>query len=240
MHSKLQKFVERPLHSPSSLHKHAILISDSKGNYLKEHRDIITQFGFDIEFQCRGGARFHDYYYWLQRNLAQKVQVYGQIVLYIFLGTCDLTTKKGRFIDLAHENDHAAISYLQYQINRYLNFVSNFPSVSIVFLQIPPYSIQAWNQSRGHRYPSQFLERDLVLYERICIINDYINEINERLGVFSPRFRLDLYRNRKSSQSGHNRTSVNFANYKDGVHPNKLLARCWMKRIIILVFKFCV
>ena len=235
MHSKLQKYVDRPLHYPGRLQKHAILISDSKGNYLRKPHDLISQFGYQIEFQCHGGARFYEYFYWLQKNLANRVRIYGQVVLYIFLGTCELTLKKGKFIDLKHEKDENAVSYVQYQIQRYLNFVSNFPTVSIVFLQIPPYSIQAWNSSRGHRDPSSFLSKDLILYERICILNEYINELNAKMGKISPRFKLDLLRNRKSGETGHSRTSINFASFKDGVHPNDLLARCWMKRIVLLV-----
>ena len=41
------------------------LIADSKGNYLKAHADKIEQFGYHINFQCRSGASFADYYYWL-------------------------------------------------------------------------------------------------------------------------------------------------------------------------------
>lgn len=239
MHSQLQKYLDIPIHPPRGLQKHAILISDSKGRYLRNHSDLIQQFGFQIEFQCFGGARFCDYFYWLQSNLDKKVRIFGQIVLYIFLGTCDLTGKKGRFIDLKHEDDAVAISYMYHQIDRILNFVKHFPTVSVVFLEIPPYSIQTWNQSKGHRDPSSFLSRDLILYERICIVNDYIKSVNEQVGAISPRFKLDLYRKRKGKGASHGRTSINFSNYTDGVHPKSLLARCWMKRIVLLVFRDC-
>ena len=156
MHNKLQKYVDRALRHPGRLRIHAILISDSKGNYLRKHHDLISQFGYQIEFQCHGGARFYEYFYWLQKNLVNRVRICGQVVLYIFLGTCELTLKRAKFIDLKHEKDENAVSYVQYQIQRCLNYVSNFPTVSIVFLQIPPYSIQAWNSSRGHRDPSSF------------------------------------------------------------------------------------
>lgn len=240
MHSKLQKYVNIPIRDPGRLRKHPILVSDSKGNYLRTHSDLIEQFGYNVEFQCRGGAIFVDQFYLLQSNLRKKVHQFGEIVLYVFLGTCDLTLKKGKYIELRHDNDHAAVSYLLFQINRFLNFVSNFPSVSIVFLEIPPYSLQAWNKSRGHRDPFSFQSQDLILHQRICLINDYIRGINHSKDVVSPRFNLDLHRYRKSSGSNQGRTSINFSNYKDGVHPKPLLARCWMKRIVLRIFTDCV
>lgn len=240
MHSKLKKFVDTPIHFQGRLWKQPILISDSKGNYLKTHSDLIEQFHHHIDFQCRGGARFVDYFHWLKYNLAKKVTQYGHIIIYCFLGTCDLTLRKGKYIQLRHDDDRVAISYLQYQIDRYRDFVANFPTVSIVFLEIPPYSIQQWNKSKGHRDPSVFRSQDLILYERISVVNEYIKTVNERTSFRSPRFNLDLLRCRKVKGKDHGRTSINFSNYKDGIHPTPLLARCWLKRIIVLIFTDCV
>lgn len=240
MHSKLQKFVDTPIHFQGRLRKQPILIADSKGNYLRTHSDLIEQFDCRIEFQCRGGARFADYFYWLQSNLPKKVAQFGNIVLYIFLGTCDLTLRKGKYIELRHDSNALAVSYLQYQIIRYLQFVSHFTSVSIVFLEIPPYSIETWNKSRGHRDPASFHSQDLLLRERILPVNKYIKEVNDRKLVKSPRFITDLLRYRKAKGQNHSRTGITFANFKDGVHPNQLLARSWMKKIVLRVFVDCV
>lgn len=236
--SKLQKYVDAPFHFYGRLKKQPILISDSKGNYLKYHSDLIEQFGYFIDFQCRSGARIADYFYWLQSNLHKKVQQFGNIVLYVWLGTCDLTCRKGKFIALRHDSDNLAVSYLKNQIDRYLSFVSKFPTVQLVFLEIPPYSIQAWNNSKGHRDPSVFLSQDLILYERIILVNEYIKEINFQRSVESPRFKLDLLRYRKS-KNGDQRKSINYNSYKDGIHPNPVLARYWMKRIIARIFIDC-
>ena len=73
MYSKLVKYVERPFHFLGTLRKQAFLIADSKGNYLKPLADLIEQFGYHIDFKCRSGARFADYYYGLQSNLNRKV-----------------------------------------------------------------------------------------------------------------------------------------------------------------------
>lgn len=248
---KLQKYLERPIVFHSRLKKHPILLADSKGNYLRQHASDIYQPFCDIEFQCRGGAKFEDYYIWLKRNLARKVQQFPYIVLYIFLGTCDLTsitpyskdTSKSRvkrYIELRHSDDNACFSYVRGQIDKYCQFISNFPTVSVVFLEIPPYSIQEWNKYQGHPNPKSFLSQDLILYERISIINDYIKSLNQAKCVRSPRFDQDLRRVRKSQGDSHKRTSLNFSNYKDGIHTKPLLARCWMKRILLQIFADCV
>ena len=123
-----------------------IFISDSKGNYIRNHSDLIEDFGYTIDFICKGGARFQDYYHWLTRNLHKKVHEFGNIVLFIWLGTCDLTSRQGKYIDLRHRDDATAISNLKFQIDRYCAFVSNFKTVKLVFLEIPPYSIEVWNR----------------------------------------------------------------------------------------------
>ena len=129
---KLTKYLERPFNFNGRLRCKPILIADSKGNYLKSRADLINQFQYSLELQCRGGARFQDYFYWLQHNLSNKVAQYGKIVLYVWLGTCDFTVKsdlqdptvsrrnctKKIYIQLRHETDSEAVSYLKYQIDR--------------------------------------------------------------------------------------------------------------------------
>ncbi len=103
--SKLEKCVNRPLKCDGKIRKHAILISYSKGNYIRKHTDIIPAFGGNLRFICKGGARFADQFVWLENNLADYICRHGQTVLYIWLGTCDLTTRNGRFIHLRHGSD---------------------------------------------------------------------------------------------------------------------------------------
>lgn len=239
MNSKLQKYIERPLYFNGRLKCKPILIADSKGNYLKSHSDIISNFGYSVEFVCRGGARFQDYFHWLRYNLENKVNQYGNIVLYIWLGTCDLSVKKGKFTELRHTDDSTAISYMKFQIDRYISFVSNFPSVTLVFLEIPPYSIKEWNHSKGFHNPQLFHSQDLILLERVSLVNEYIRLVNENTFVTSPRFKLDLLRFRKAKGDKSHRASLNFSTYKDGIHPGYLLARCWMKRLVQQIFKDC-
>ena len=159
----------------------------------------------------------------------------------MFLGNCDLTLRQGQFFNLRHNSDSIAVSYLQSQIHKYIKFVSEFPSVKLIFLEIVPHSIQKWNKSGGNKEPKIFLQQDIVFYERICLINDYcIRQVNYNAGVKSPNLRTDLMRYRKDKLSDSCRISVNYINYLDGIYPGPLLARCWMKQIIAYSFTHCI
>ena len=56
---------------------------------------------------------------------------------------------KSRCIELRHTDDSLAVVYLKNQVDKYLKDVASFPSVSIVFLEIPSYSKVEWNTSKG-------------------------------------------------------------------------------------------
>ena len=243
-------YINTPIHFDGILTRKPIFLSDSKGRYIEKHRDLITQFGYSIEFNFFGGARFWNYYIWLQKNLAVKVEKYGDIVLYVWLGTCDLTVKhteyekfgsrvkKLQYIDLRHSSDAFAVNYVKQQIDKFIQYVSNFPSVKIVFLEIPCYSIVQYNKHLRYPQTEGFLEKEYILNERIGIINDYIREVNSNSGLDTPRFKKDLAKYRKKAGGVLKRT-LDFSGYFDGLHPGTTLARTWMKRIVINMLYFC-
>lgn len=249
---RVLKYNKRPNNFEGPLKYKPILVSDSKGNYLKNHSHIIEEKGYSIDFVCRGGLRFLDQFYWLKNNLQRKVNTYKHVVLYIWLGTCDLTVKnkivytdsnnkiiRRNYIDLRHSSDTTAVTYIQNQIKKYLDFVSHFPTVKIVFLKIPYYSIQYYNKYLGNENFASFRENDLRLTDRITLINDFIQEVNKSNGFRSPNFKKDLQNNRKSHGDIGSRSSLNFSLYKDGIHPDPDLAYCWMKKIITQIFIDC-
>lgn len=255
---KLRKYADRPIYFNGTLTKRPILLSDSKGNYLKGHSDLIEQFGYTIDFQCKGGARFQDQLAWLKRNLVNKIRQYGKIVLYVWLGTCDLTYKqvtydelpqqtnrsrqiryrKVTYIDLRHDSDSAAVAYFQSQISSYSSFLSAFPTVKVVFLEVPVYSIVEYNKHLRVPNPDSFHDNDILLRDRIAVVNDVIRQVNSCSDVQTPRFKRDLLRSRKEA-GGSERSSLSFSPYKDGIHPDFDLARCWMKKIVLQMLHDC-
>ena len=249
---RVLKYNKRPTNFIGPLKSKPILLSDSKGNYLREFSYLIENEGYSIEFICRGGLRFLDQYFWLQNNLRKKVDKYGYITLYCFLGTCDLTLKKTKYvtnshgksirknyIDLRHSTDAEAFTYIQTQIDRYVDFVSKFPTVKIVFLKIPLYSIQRYNKYLGNDDYADYRQSDFRLTDRIALCNDYIAEINRSNSVTSPNFKKDVQRDRKANGDIGSRTSLDFSLYKDGLHPNPALAYCWMKKLVTQIFVDC-
>ena len=243
-------YAERPIPFHGILNKQPIFLSDSKARYIQKHRHFIEDHGYFIDFQFRPGARFLDLYFWLERNLAQKVQQYGNIICYAWLGTCDLTARKtyvekvGRrykkhsYIELRHKDDASAIAYVKQQIEKFCRLVSNFPSVQIVFLEIPCYSIEAYNKHLGVDNPEDFHASGLLLTERIGIINVHIRDVNKESGFSTPRFKNDLIKYRKAEGKSQ-RKSLTFTDYLDGLHPDNALARIWMKKIVTHMFHYC-
>lgn len=232
---RLRKFIERPVHIKHTGHAKSILIGNSIGKYLRDHVDVIPECASNIDFVCIGGATFSYFHEWLVKNLDKKVQQFGNINLLILLGTCDLTQKNGRFIKLRHNDDDTAINYLKNYIDKFISIISDFQTVKPVFFEIPPYSILEWNKYQGHLDCDIYREQDFILNNRISAINEYIIEVNNKATVSSPRFKLDLIKYRKSKEKDNHRKALNFKLYKDGIHPIPVLARCWMKRILLKV-----
>ena len=90
--------MDKPFEFNGVLTRQPILIAYSKGNYLKQHADLIEQLDYFIDFKCSPGARLVNNYYWLQRNLSRKVRQYGDKVNYCFVGTVTLLGLKIQII----------------------------------------------------------------------------------------------------------------------------------------------
>ena len=120
-----------------------------------------------------------------------------------------------------------------------INIVNLFPTsqlFQLYFLKFHHIVFKNGINIKVIQIPNSFLSQDLILYERVSIINEYIKSVNQAKSVRSPRFDQDLRRVRKSQGDSHKRTSLNFSNYKDGIHTKPLLARCWMKRSLLHIF----
>ena len=237
--SKIQKFIDKPIVCNEVITRQPLLVTSSKGFSIKRNCDLISELGYYLDIKAEAGGQFASLYPWIVKNLPYKVQQFETLVLYVWLGTCDLTFKEGKYIKLRHTTDQQAQQYLVYQINKWIQFVRKFSTVKLIFLEIPPYSITQWNSYKGHANPQIFHQDDKVLLRRICYLNEYLTEVNFQSGVQSPKFILDTLLYRKK-QGETRRSHVNYKLFKDGVHPSQLLARCWTKKLIAAVLKDCV
>ena len=53
----------------------------------------------------KSGAKIEDGTQWLKSNISKKIINYGDIWLYVWMGTCNLTSKNKKYISLKSEND---------------------------------------------------------------------------------------------------------------------------------------
>lgn len=231
--AKLKRYLQRELHA-KEIKNDLILLTDSKGNYLQRH---LTKYSTDfpaiskIHFESHSGRNLVQGLYWLQANIQRLLTCFNKLSIYVWLGTCDLTYKRGRYIYLQHRSDELCCSYISHIIERYYSFLASYSTVTVVFLYIPPYSIVHWNLKKGLPVSDNTRADDLILYNRVCLVNDFIRYCNDRRDVESPRFHLDL-RNERKVAGKETRKSITYKKYLDGIHPDELLAEVWLKRII--------
>lgn len=228
--SKLTKFLERPF-EVSSLSCQPVLVADSKGNYLRRQFES-SEIDVPIRFVCKSGATFRQQFYFLQANLHR---FHTNSVFFIFLGTCDLTSKRGRFIQLSSEDESSVRQTIDY-IDRFNALIRRNGS-KIVFLEIPPYSIVRWNSTKGHSKPDEFVEQDRLLSYRIALINEYIQQVNSTNSVISPKFRISVLRCHSNKRG--KRYTINYNLYTDGVHPTSVLCQCWLRNILTAINRHC-
>lgn len=241
--SKLSKFVEKPIIIQNThINKKPVLLSSSKGFCLKPHHDLIEQFGHSIEFCCKPGGTFDFGLHYLEKNLDRLVVQYKSIVLYIWLGTCDITTKRGKFIYLTHKTDDECSDFISFKLNQFVKLCSRFtPHVKLIFLEIPPYSLKDWNLFKGCSLSHivDLDEQEQVLHRRIDILNELVKSTNNRLNplgdVLSLNFRSDLLIYKRAGKA----PVVNYKLLRGGVNPIDLLARSWMKRLVSKIFIDC-
>ena len=212
-----------------------VLLSDSKGCTMKEQVRINPE--SYIEFWCKKGATAEDRLDYLQENLSQNLTRLNQITLFVWIGTCNLTTKSDKFIELASTKVIQHLSSSKYWKKNY-HFVRTF--VTLVVLHLLLYSIYHYNKFHNHPDPDKFSDQYFVLHQQINIVNDYINDTNRLLQVYTPRLSEDLLKSKRNCQfSTHTKYKYKFSAYSDGVHPNQALAKLWLARICRLVHNFC-
>ena len=214
----------------------AVIVSDSKGRRLKEQVWITSPIERRIVWLCKAGLASQEGIIWLKSKLSQLKADHGEISIYLFLGTCDFTCKTGDFITI-QENVSG----------KYDRMIDNFHLLSdyakrkkfeVTFFEIPYYSITEWNRYKGDPMPQVFQNDDHTLCAIVKKVNNAIKEINLENGKHSPVFNCDLERSRKGTWQNE-RYYLNFSLYADGIHPNPLLAKLWLRRIAAQIKRDC-
>lgn len=211
----------------------AAILSDSKANYIKSYATSNVDSG--IVWWSTKGLTTEIAFNWLYEKIDSKLRKYGEISIYIWLGTCDLT-KKNKYVSLnvSYEAD------LTKTIENYrkLSDYARSRNLKLIFLEVPYFSITEYNRFLGHKDPETFRDQDCHLKRAIESLNVEIHRLNKGNGTCVPRFCIDLIRSR-GSRGRKPRYYENYNVYKDGVHPKPILGRYWMRKITELVRRDC-
>lgn len=240
--NRLQKYINKqtpPLTGSKQLVP--VLLSDSKGRYLEEQRQDAID--YHIKFWYKGGRTTAEGLQWLQDNLSNKVGHLDNLSVYIWLGTCDFTNydKDTKYITL-QDNQEEAIKAATENLTACIELIKSYPSCKATILEIPPYSIYIWNRDKKHPEPNSFINEDSILARSIEQLNTNIRELNHRNRAISPIFAVDISHIQvKTTNNRHRRLAdnYNFTLYKDGIHPDVLLARVWLRKLGRLAFRDC-
>ena len=222
------------------LRKIPVLLTDSRGRDLEQVVNPQKYPENKIYFWYQRGVGVEERFEWLKQNLQSKFQELGSnhITLYVWIGTCDLTKKTNNFIELRTQ-DYTTVRYICKFYKEIHDYVRQFPTINIVFLELPFYSIFLWNLHHNHVNPQSFREQDKLLEQQITEVNKYINQLNILHHQNSPSFSHDLEKSRKRRHEQSATYSFNYGLYLDGVHPHPDLAKLWLIRIALRLPNDC-
>lgn len=211
-----------------------IVLSDSKASYLKSQ--VETAIEHQILWWYHSGWTSEQGLKFLHENIDQAIRQYGKIHLYVWLGTCDLTLKSQRNGYIYLNLDHGA-SRLIHNFEKIVE-VSKNKNFRATFLELPYYSIKNWNSNRGHRNPDSFDTQDSLLKDSVKLVNEHINRLNVQNRLNKPSFNVDLVRCR-SNRGRRTKYFNNYNLYKDGIHPDVDLSKCWLRKITLQIRADC-
>lgn len=230
--AKLEAFLQRPRPCIDHLSHTPILLSDSKG-FLLQREDTDNK----IIYWCESGATAATLVKTLENRILDANFQYGKIVFYIWGGTCDLTTKNGRFIKLRSQSNHI-IEDICEQYKRAINIVHRYGHI-IKFIGVPNYSIQLYNNFKGHREVSSFKNDDRILDEQVKLLNTRLENLS--VSQNTVKVHTDIVKRRKDpTRTPPVRYSYNFSQLYDGLHANKLLSKVWLRKVYIDISTSCV
>lgn len=225
-----------------------IIVSDSKGKRLEN----CVQGSYpenEIVWIAKGGRNSFQAAQFIKENVAHFVHRFGNILLVVWTGTCDLThfiqqsnygyrfhAQRRRYIDL--NNIQIGDILCQYQEILYCTSVYG-SAVQTIFLECPQYSIEIWNENHHHPNVEIFQSNNKTLQLKIEELNRAIQDLNRSNNVSAPKFGLDLVKSRKSNKS-YTSAKISYSLLEDGIHPDIVLSQYWLRRIVLhLLVPYC-
>lgn len=233
---RLRKNTLSNVDQSAPLYYKPVVISDSKGRYLKLCVNRDSPLENCVEWYYKSGSTSSDVVQWARRNVVKLTSKYRNVCMYVWVGTCDLTVKEGRLISLRTNIEQQQNKLEQNLVS--INEICKAHNIKTVFLHVPYYSIKIWCESRGYSCPPSVVNDDRQLSSTIDSVNNFIDNLNSSSNVMSPKLNQDLVRSRKA-KGKKTRYSLNFNLLTDGIHPTETLARSWLVSIIRNISRTC-
>ncbi|CAG2229305.1 unnamed protein product [Mytilus edulis] len=142
-----------------------VILSDSKGRCLQNQ----LNFRNSIKWCYKSGATTKEQFNFLKQNLAELINQYTNITLFVWLGTNDLTKKERDGSISLKSSGNDSVNHIYSIYKEIYFFVRNFEKVKLIYIEVPVYSIYWWNVFHNHSNPEQFREDDLCLHTQIDI-----------------------------------------------------------------------
>ena len=179
----------------------------------------------------RNGTNIDDFIF--RRQFLSNIRLATSPIVSILFGTCDLTTKKGKFIEFGTDvNNFEKVDRLIVKY-RYLksDILRNNSHATVVFLKCPYYSIVEWNRQKGSHDISPYSSQDILLNSTVDYLNHKLDSINS---ILITNLSQDIIRSSKKKGDNQVKYSKNFGLYLDGIHPGSQLSLLWLHRILKL------
>jgi hypothetical protein len=105
-----------------------IVLSDSKGRYIEKfYRDSTEK---QLIIISQSGLKAEESKQWLKRNILvdRKIIEHGDIWLYIWIGTCNLTSKSKKYIALRSQANEE-IEYIKTIFKEIIEIIETIPRI---------------------------------------------------------------------------------------------------------------
>jgi len=235
--SRLKKYLgKRPSDPDTPIRRKPVVFSDSKARYLQEesHDENVAS---NIVWNIYSGQESDFVIRELKGQIHPLIQTHGRLQIIVWVGTCDLTIKSGKFIRIKSDIDKAQRNLVTNLLQLEEHILEN-QYTRLTVLEVPYISTSQWNEFYGHENPNSFKDDDIRLKRAIDVINGVIRSINTRTGGHSPKFNLDIERPNKNKGQPI-RFRINWKLFKDGVHPGRTLAKVWLRNVCKEVIYQC-
>jgi len=234
--NRLRKHLDKtPVFVESQNQWKPICFSDSKGNYL-DNANPHEEIAWEITWKTFRGGDSTRICQALRGDIQNLTQRYGKVHIYLWAGTCDLTSKNGPVINI-HPSPQEAQRQLVNNLLSLEEHVTPIENVRLTVLQIPYYSVRVWNDIHGVSQPHD-KEKDDQIKSLIDVVNGVIDQINERAGNRSPKFNVDIEKTYKHKNQC-TKYATNWSLFRDGIHPGDLLAKVWLRNICKEIKRRC-